>query len=226
MAYGFANQGDSMIRVAVAAPNPILRAGLREILQGAEDIAVVAESSGLDEISRPAAGAVATGADVIVIALASAARIDISRIALNGEASPAILALTNEPADLGALMSLPAPAWGILPPDAEVQEIVAAIHALNEGLIVGNPRLLKPLTSRQNGLSFSPPEPLAEPLTDREREVLQRIAQGLANKQIAAALGISEHTVKFHLSSIYTKLGATNRTEAVRLGTLQGIIVL
>jgi NarL family two-component system response regulator YdfI len=63
-------------------------------------------------------------------------------------------------------------------------------------------------------------------LTEREGQVLQCIAQGLANKQIAVALGISEHTVKFHLSSIYSKLGATNRTEAVRLGTLQGIIVL
>jgi DNA-binding NarL/FixJ family response regulator len=121
---------------------------------------------------------------------------------------------------------LPARAWGILPQDADAPEIIAAIRALGEGLIVGSPLLLKPLTSRQSVLEVSQPEPLAEPLTERERQVLQRIAQGLANKQIAAALGISEHTVKFHLSSIYTKLGATNRTEAVRLGTLQGIIVL
>jgi DNA-binding NarL/FixJ family response regulator len=210
-----------VIRVIITAPNPILRAGLREILHGAEDITVVGESSGLDELRRLAAQA-----DVIVIALASAARIDLGRILRDGDSNPAILALTDDAADLGALMRLPAPAWGILPQDADAQEIVAATRALSEGLIVGSPLLLKPLTSRPTGPGISQPEPLVEPLTERERQVLQRIAQGLANKQIATALGISEHTVKFHLSSIYAKLGATNRTEAVRLGTLQGIIVL
>jgi DNA-binding NarL/FixJ family response regulator len=67
---------------------------------------------------------------------------------------------------------------------------------------------------------------LIEPLTERELEVLQQLAQGLANKQIALSLGISEHTVKFHISGIYSKLGATNRTEAVRLGVRRGLVVL
>jgi len=210
-----------LIRTILVAPNPIQRAGLREILHGAEDIIVAAETASPDELTR-----LAGEADVIVIALASAARIDLSHMLPDGETYPAILALTDEAADLGALMRLPAPAWGILPQDADAQEIIAATRALGEGLIVGSPLLLKPLTSRSTALGVSQPEPLAEPLTERERQVLQRIAQGLANKQIAVALGISEHTVKFHLSSIYAKLGATNRTEAVRLGTLQGIIVL
>jgi DNA-binding NarL/FixJ family response regulator len=210
-----------LIRAVIAAPNPILRAGLREILHGTEDITVVAEAASLEELPRLAAQA-----DVIVIALASAARLDLSHTLLDGDENPAILALTNNAADLEALMRLPAPTWGILPQDAEAQEILAATRALSQGLIVGSPLLLKPLTSRSTGLEISQPEPLAEPLTGREREVLQHIAQGLANKQIAAVLGISEHTVKFHLSSIYAKLGATNRTEAVRLGTLQGIIIL
>jgi DNA-binding NarL/FixJ family response regulator len=65
-----------------------------------------------------------------------------------------------------------------------------------------------------------------EALTEREAQVLQKLAQGMANKQIAAALGISEHTVKFHVSAIYSKLGATNRTEAVRIGVRQGMIIL
>ena len=65
-----------------------------------------------------------------------------------------------------------------------------------------------------------------ESLTERETEVLQLLSQGLANKQIATSLGISEHTVKFHVSSIYTKLGATNRAEAVRLGVQGGLVVL
>jgi len=139
--------GDKMIRAIIAAPNPILRTGLREILHGTEDITVVAETSSLDELPRLAAEA-----DVIVIALASAARLDMSRILPDGEANPAVLALTNEPADLEALTRLPAPAWGILHPDAEAQEIIAATRALSQGLTVGSPRLLKTITSRPNRL--------------------------------------------------------------------------
>jgi DNA-binding NarL/FixJ family response regulator len=69
-------------------------------------------------------------------------------------------------------------------------------------------------------------EPLAEPLTPREREVLALVAEGLSNKAIAEELGISDQTVKFHVASITGKLGAANRTEAVRLAVRQGLIVL
>jgi len=67
---------------------------------------------------------------------------------------------------------------------------------------------------------------LAEPLTPRESEVLQMLASGLANKQIAAKLAISEHTVKFHVASILGKLGAGSRTEAVSLGIRRGLVLL
>jgi DNA-binding NarL/FixJ family response regulator len=77
-------------------------------------------------------------------------------------------------------------------------------------------------------LLFSAEEETSErvPLTERESEVLSYLAKGLANKQIAAALGISEHTIKFHVSSIYAKLNVTNRTEAVRAGLRAGWIAL
>jgi DNA-binding NarL/FixJ family response regulator len=93
-------------------------------------------------------------------------------------------------------------------------------------LLAGSPALLEPLLSPavRGGESLSAPP--AEALTEREAQVLQLLAQGLANKQIAAALGISEHTVKFHISAVYAKLGASSRTEAVRLGVRQGLIVL
>jgi DNA-binding CsgD family transcriptional regulator len=67
---------------------------------------------------------------------------------------------------------------------------------------------------------------LVESITAREKEVLQLMAEGLANKQIALSLGISEHTVKFHLSSLYAKLNVANRTEAVRAGLGLGLISL
>ncbi len=108
-------------------------------------------------------------------------------------------------------------AWGILPSDASPEELNAAVHALSQGLVVGTPALL----------FESENEPLSQgPLTDRELEVLGLLSRGLANKQIAATLGISEHTVKFHVSSIYTKLNVTSRTEAVREGLRGGWIVL
>ena len=107
--------------------------------------------------------------------------------------------------------------WGILPTDSSAEELNAAIHALSQGLIVGAPHLLFEAESESIERG---------PLTERELEMLGLLAQGLANKQIAAELGISEHTVKFHVSSIYTKLDVTNRTEAVRAGLRGGWIAL
>jgi DNA-binding NarL/FixJ family response regulator len=107
--------------------------------------------------------------------------------------------------------------WGILPTDASPEELTAAVHALSQGLIVGTPTLL-----------FETENDIVErgPLTERESEVIDLLAKGLANKQIALSLGISEHTVKFHVSSIYTKLNVTNRTEAVREGLRGGWVAL
>ena len=100
------------------------------------------------------------------------------------------------------------------------------MRAVHQGLLVGAPGLLQPLLARPMSSVGAGLEPLAEPLTSREVEVLQFVAQGLANKQIALALAISEHTVKFHISALYGKLGATNRTEAVRLASRRGLITL
>jgi DNA-binding NarL/FixJ family response regulator len=114
-------------------------------------------------------------------------------------------------------------AWGILPLEATQEQIEAAIQAIAAGLSVGPPSLLNlPLVDSEVGMDLQ----IIDPLTDREMEVLQLLAQGLANKQIAVKLSISEHTVKFHVSSIYTKLGASNRTEAVRMGVRRGLILL
>lgn len=107
--------------------------------------------------------------------------------------------------------------WGVLPTETSAEELIAAVHALSQGLIVCTPTLF--LQSEN--------EPSERgPLTERETEVLGLLARGLANKQIAVSLGISEHTVKFHVSSIYTKLNVTNRTEAVREGVRGGWIAL
>ena len=198
-----------MIRVLLNVSSPALRAGLRALLSSDETIKVVASPDSLDDENE---------ADVVV---ASAARTPFFRgsapLTSGAEASSAAILLLGEDQPNVQEMKRMARVWGILPTDSSAEELTAAIHALAQGLIVGPPTLL---FETEN-------EPLERgPLTERESEVLALLARGLANKQIAVSLGISEHTVKFHVSSIYAKLNVTNRTEAVREGLRGGWIAL
>ena len=111
----------------------------------------------------------------------------------------------------------------ILPADASASEILAAIEAAAAGLAAIDVRDLETL------LSAAAPQAVAEseaPLTARELEVLRMLAEGAANKTIAWKLGISEHTVKFHVAQILAKLNAGTRTEAVTVGIRKGLILL
>src|SRR5690606_31396855 len=103
-------------------------------------------------------------------------------------------------------------------------ELLAAVAALDQGLVTLSPELTSDLLNAPATVGDEAAQ--VESLSERENEVLQLLALGLANKQMALELGISEHTVKFHVSSIYAKLGVTNRTEAVRRGARLGLIVL
>lgn len=185
-----------------------LRVGLREVLNGLPDVTVVAEAAHPDELPPHEL-------DVLVLAGAT----DLGAL----EKTTALLLLTDDPADAQALFGLSIPTWGALTLNASEDELAAALRALGEGLWVGAPTLMRDLLV---GKPFQALDEVGEPLTVRETEVLQLMAQGLANKQIALALGISEHTVKFHLSSLYAKLGVTSRTEAVRAGARRGLVVL
>jgi DNA-binding NarL/FixJ family response regulator len=116
--------------------------------------------------------------------------------------------------------------FGALPRDAGTEEIVAAALAVASGLTALDRTLAQEALA---GLARGRPEPVndqSEPLTAREREVLQLLAQGIPNKQIAQRLSISEHTVKFHVSAIMTKLGAASRTEAVTTAARRGLLLL
>jgi DNA-binding NarL/FixJ family response regulator len=106
---------------------------------------------------------------------------------------------------------------GLLQASASPDQIVQAIKSVASGLTVFD-----------GGLTPQPPEeqPAAEQLTPREGEVLRLLADGLGNKEIALKLGISEHTIKFHIRSILGKLGAASRTEAVTRGLRSGLIEL
>ncbi len=111
---------------------------------------------------------------------------------------------------------------GILFRDAAPEMLAAAVRAAAQGLRVMDPTL-EPFRA---GLEPIEALPLAEPLTERELEVLRLVAEGLANKAIAARLSVSEHTVKFHLNAVLRKLGAQSRTDAVVRATRLGLILL
>ncbi|GIV96978.1 MAG: helix-turn-helix transcriptional regulator [Herpetosiphonaceae bacterium] len=210
-----------MIRVLVIAPTQALRAGLRTLLQVDEGIAIAGEGASLSEVQQrwPAA-------DVIVSVAESTAPGWFEELFDAGGVQPALLLVSDDPNVAAAVGIASLRAWGIVAMDVSAEELAAAVRAIHAGLIAGSPALLAPLLSGRPGAIAQATDTLGEPLTAREIEVLQLLAQGLANKQIAAVLGISEHTVKFHVSSIYGRLGATNRAEAVRLGALRGFIVL
>ena len=116
-------------------------------------------------------------------------------------------------------------ARAVLPRDAKPIEIFAAIEAAAVGLTAFGPEELNLVLPAVNSAEIDP-EPALEAWTAREIEVLALMAHGLANKEVADRLRISEHTVKFHVSSILSKLGASSRTEAVTTGLRDGLLVI
>lgn len=221
------NGREDPIHVVVLAPSQALRVGLRAIISDDPDIEVIGESAGPSGLEDNVANI-----NVILAAQPGPAFLEeiYDRFGHSGP-FPAVLFLSDDPSSLAPLAEQPFLAVGVLAEDAAAQEISAALKAVSEGLMVGIRSHLSVLFSRDSasprlsGL-FSEEDALVEPLTPRESEVLQLLSRGLPNKQIAYQLMISEHTVKFHISSIYSKLGAANRTEAVRAGARHGLIVL
>jgi DNA-binding NarL/FixJ family response regulator len=212
---------ESNIRLAILAAIPALRSGLRTMLAGGEHIEVLVEAASLAELLE---GFELGDFDVLLVAGDEQALAGLPA-ALAAESLPPAVLLLNEQAEAArALPALGARAWGLLPPDCGEEELLAAVTAVHEGLLAGAPALIQPLLGPARLVEAG--EELVEELTERELDVLQLLAQGLANKQIALELDISEHTVKFHSSAIYAKLGVTNRTEAVRRGARLGLVVL
>ena len=194
-----------MIRVLLNVSSPALRAGLRALLSSDKTISITNDSLEEEDLQSEA--------DVMITSASSRFN---AQMEADPASSTATLLLSDHPLNVHEMRRL-FKVWGVLPNDVSAEELTAAIHALSQGLIVGTSTLLFESES----------EPLSQgPLSDRESEVLGLLAKGLANKQIALALGISEHTVKFHVSSIYTKLNVTNRTEALREGLRGGWIAL
>ena len=112
----------------------------------------------------------------------------------------------------------------ILSRESAPDDVLSAIYAAYDGLVLLSAPAAESLAAIYGDQPLEDKAEFSEEITSRETEVLRMLAQGLANKDIAAGLGISEHTVKFHISSILEKLGASTRTEAVTLGIRRGLI--
>jgi DNA-binding NarL/FixJ family response regulator len=210
-----------MTRVFVAAPTPMMRMGLRGMLAEADGVEVVGDAPSLSEYASEVAEA-----DVLVVA--DDELLGEVRFATPEEGTLAVLILSDdeEARAVATLRALPLRGWGLLSPTAAAEELHAAISAVSQGLVVLPLELSERMFSSYTPFGALEPEPMDEPLTPRESEVLELLGQGLSNKMIARQLHISEHTVKFHVSSVYAKLGASSRADAVSRGARRGLITL
>lgn len=209
-----------MIRLLIADDHPVVRAGLAGLLSDEPGFEVVAEASDGDEAVRLTA---ATRPDVVLMDLRMP-RVDgvaaTARIA-GGEAgvpAPRVLILTTYETDDQILAAIEAGASGYLLKAAPQAEIVAGIRSVAAGQSALSPAVAVRLVERMR----QPDQPGV--LTVRETEVLRLVATGHSNKQVAAALGIGESTVKTHLLKVFEKLGVADRTRAVTLAMERGLL--
>lgn len=211
-----------VIRIAVADDHPVVRDGLIAMLETQPDIEIVGSAAtGVDALT------LVTRADPDVLLL------DLEMPGLDGVAvlrqlhsdgaRVRVIVFTVFDTDERIIAAVEAGAAGYLLKGAPRADVFSAVR-----VVAGGGSLLAPLAAsavlrRVRGETTSSPAPS---LTPRERDVLEHVARGLGNKQIAVQLGISERTVKFHVSSVFTKLGANNRAEAVTRAAQAGLIRL
>lgn len=210
-----------MIRVFVIAPAPAMRVGLSTILTNGE-MQVVGEASTSAEFTTGLAGI-----DVVIVAEEELLESLHRTVAERG--MPALVVLSNNNNRLMSTLNALSPhGWGVVPTDASTAQLQAAVLAAAQGLITIPATLVEQMLEQHTAVQLSDIDTASpdEALTTREREVLELLSRGLPNKLIARRLQISEHTVKFHVSSIYTKLGASSRTDAVSRGVRRGLITL
>jgi len=212
-----------VIRVFIVAASPLIRAGLHSMLADSR-VDIVGSAADLESISGQL---VDVEPDVVLVEAAADAQEELLNALEDAEVAQEypVMLLSEQPKTAWLSKVLRAGVRAVLPPDVAAEQLRAALEAAAAGLVVIHPSELDTVLSAAIGPS-APLDELLEPLTRREREVLQMLAAGLANKEVAARLAISDHTVKFHVASILGKLGASTRTEAVSAGIRRGLVML
>ena len=206
-----------MIRVMLAEDHSVVRAGLVQLLEGAQDVEVVgaaadgAEAVEMAEAERP---------DVILMDLSMPIMdgIEATRRIVASHPGACIVALTSLTDRERILGALDAGALGYLLKDAEPDELFRGIRAAAQGDAPLDPRVAREL------LTARAEDRPASGLTDRERDVLALVGSGLPNKLIATRLGISEKTVKAHLTNVFRAIGVTDRTQAALWAQRHGLV--
>jgi two-component system, NarL family, response regulator YdfI len=212
-----------VIRVFIVAHSSVSRAGLRSMLAdaGFEAIGSTHDLASLDEAlleSEP---------DILLIdGMYDAGEAEREGLAVADVTDQAaVVLLVDQPDQAQVAQAFRNGVRGVLQREISTQQLQAALQAVAAGLIVVHPAEVNTFLPTPTS-SATEITPLPEPLTKREREVLQMLATGLGNKEIAARLAISDHTAKFHVASILGKLGASTRTEAVAIGIRHGLILI
>jgi DNA-binding NarL/FixJ family response regulator len=212
------------IRILVADDHPVVREGLVAMLRTQPDFEVIGEAATGAEAVR---GVAALAPDVVLLDLEmpEVDGVEVLRRLRDAGSDVAVIVLTAFDTDERILGAVRAGARGYLLKGAPRDQIFSAIRVVNVGGSLLQPLVAaKVLRHLSDGGHRTPPRTTSP--TDREHEVLRWMARGKSNKEIARALGISERTVKFHVGSILDKLGAENRTDAVRIAAREGLITL
>ncbi len=198
------------IRVLIVAHASVVRAGLKALLES--EFEILDETSSLEALE-------VSNVDVIVL------EGEISGLRASSEL-PAIVLISDQTDAASDLLELNPHGWALIAPDAPESELKAAIQAAAQGFVVMTPNVLEQLLERNPEPNYDLYNAPLEHLTPRELEVLETLAHGLSNKQIAKQLEISQSTVKFHLAQIYAKLNVSSRVSAVNLGIRHGLIAI
>jgi len=208
--------GGGAIRIAVVATFAVRRAGLESIIRSHAEFHLAGSFGTLASLVSFARS---TELDVIVIDS------DSIHDLLREPTSDAAIVLLTEVSDARSISRLlRSGVRAILSRESDADDVLSAIYAAYDGLVLLSTATADSLAGVFGDQLAEVDDELSEEITSRETEVLRMLAEGLVNKDIAARLGISEHTVKFHISSILDKLGASTRTEAVTLGIRRGLI--
>lgn len=203
-----------MIRVLVADDHPVVRNGLRAVLDLADDIEVVDDVGTVEQAVLRA-----TEADVVLMDLqfgSTVAGVEATRRIRQAPEAPYVLVLTTFDAEADVLAALGAGAAGYLLKDAGPDELTAAVRRVVAGDTALSPAVADRLVRRVQ-------QPMTA-LSERELEVLALVAQGLGNAEVARALFLSQATVKTHLVHVFAKLGVDSRTAAVAAATERGLL--